>query len=119
MFFELLIFFAYTYAEVFGITDGPPLHDPLAVAVLLSDHGIGGLGFLDGEGERWAVDVVMAGAHSKVEAERGEVGRTVVRAVERSADGKFEGVRIMRGLDVERFWDVLEECVARAEEQVG
>jgi len=35
MLVELLTFFAKTYVEVFGITEGPPLHDPLAVAVVL------------------------------------------------------------------------------------
>lgn len=37
MLHDLLTFFAHTYASVFGITAGPPLHDPLAVAVLLSN----------------------------------------------------------------------------------
>ena len=61
----------------------------------------------------------MEGVHSDDEAERGQVGRTVVREVERIAEGKVEGVRIMRGVDVERFWGVLEECIARAEGWVG
>jgi uridine nucleosidase len=30
MFVELLNFFSHSYATVFGITEGPPLHDPLA-----------------------------------------------------------------------------------------
>lgn len=118
MFYELLMFFAHTYARVFNITAGPPLHDPLAVAVLLFDQGIGELGFVDGEGdgERWVVDVITEGLHSSNEAERGQVGRTVVQAAEKGTHG---GVRIMRQLDVERFWVVLEECVVRAEAWVG
>ncbi|KAL1841290.1 hypothetical protein VTJ49DRAFT_7235 [Mycothermus thermophilus] len=36
MLVELLMFFAKTYSDVFGITDGPPLHDPLAVAAVLA-----------------------------------------------------------------------------------
>ncbi|KAI9785288.1 MAG: Uridine nucleosidase 1 [Candelina submexicana] len=35
---DLLTFFAATYAEVFGLTSGPALHDPLAVAVVLCDQ---------------------------------------------------------------------------------
>ncbi|KAJ4173759.1 Uridine nucleosidase 1 [Fusarium falciforme] len=35
MLVELLYFFAQTYADTFGITAGPPLHDPIAVAAVL------------------------------------------------------------------------------------
>lgn len=31
LYHEIVQFFAHTYAEVFGITAGPPTHDPLAV----------------------------------------------------------------------------------------
>ncbi len=34
MLVELLTFFAATYRDVFGVTEGPPLHDPLAVAAI-------------------------------------------------------------------------------------
>lgn len=33
---EILIFFASTYSEIFHIGSGPPLHDPLAVAILFA-----------------------------------------------------------------------------------
>jgi inosine-uridine nucleoside N-ribohydrolase len=32
---EWLQFFAKTYADVFGMIEGPPLHDPLAIALAL------------------------------------------------------------------------------------
>ncbi len=32
----LLLFFAGTYRDVFGFTEGPPLHDPVAVALALA-----------------------------------------------------------------------------------
>ncbi|KAI9837954.1 MAG: hypothetical protein M1819_006108 [Sarea resinae] len=32
---DLLTFFSATYADVFGLTAGPPLHDPLAVAAII------------------------------------------------------------------------------------
>ncbi|KAG5363766.1 hypothetical protein CJU89_2950 [Yarrowia sp. B02] len=35
MFFELMTFFRDTYETEFGFVDGPPVHDPLSVAVLL------------------------------------------------------------------------------------
>ena len=133
---DLLTFFAHTYASVFGITAGPPLHDPIAVAVILDLLGIEPLGFsftattaegahmvgnfveeeeMKGAGqgeERWVVEVVTDGMHSTDPKKRGQVGRTVVTAAE-PGEGR---VRIPRGLDVERFWRVVGECVERAEE---
>lgn len=112
MLHDLLIFFASTYADVFGFTSGPPLHDPIAVAVLLMDvcHDER-LDFDDRGGERWHVDVVTDGLHSDRDDKRGQVGRTKVR---KAALGEG-GVRIPRGLDVKHFWAIIEECVQRAE----
>ena len=62
--------------------------------------------------ERWVVEVVVEGKHSEDVKERGQLGRTVVRLVEKGQSG----VRIPRGLDVERFWKVPAECVDKAEE---
>lgn len=109
---DLLIFFGSTYADVYGFTSGPPLHDPIAVAVLLIDacHDEP-LGFDDRGGERWHVDVVTDGLHSDRSDERGQVGRTRVR---KAAIGEG-GVRIPRGIDVKHFWAIIERCVQRAE----
>ncbi|MCJ1313235.1 Uridine nucleosidase 1 [Agyrium rufum] len=127
LFYELLLFFASTYARVFNITAGPPLHDPLAVAIVLFDEGIdAALAFDDRSGERWAVDVVTDGAHGgggdgtqggegEKDDESGQVGRTVARAVE---VGKG-GVRIPRGLNVDRFWAIVDDCLGRAEERIS
>ena len=102
---------------MFGLTKGPPLHDPIAVAVLL-DNIIEGNLFDDRGGERWQVKVVTDGMHSNREVEQGQVGRTVVTpSEEESVYGP--GVRIPRGLDVDRFWAILEECIQRAEEVVS
>jgi uridine nucleosidase len=116
MLVELLTFFANTYAEVFGITEGPPLHDPLAVAVILD--GITGveIPFYEfkeegGRRERYAVHVVTEGSHDEAQA-GAETGRTVVRLL---AEGE-EGVKIPRGLDIGRFWSVLEDCLEKADE---
>ncbi len=35
---QLLLFFAETYRTVFGFAEGPPLHDPCAVAYVLAPH---------------------------------------------------------------------------------
>ncbi|TVY57084.1 Uridine nucleosidase [Lachnellula cervina] len=127
---DLLNFFAATYAEVFGLTAGPPLHDPLAVATIFD--GIPGLEipFYDfkpkvtgveddlGSGvgedrrrERYKVEIVTEGSHD--DASKGaQTGRSIVRLL---PEGE-EGVKIPRGLNVGRFWKVLEECMERADE---
>ncbi|KAL8690080.1 MAG: hypothetical protein Q9218_004394 [Villophora microphyllina] len=111
LFHDLLGFFAQTYHEVFGITEGPPLHDPVAVAVVLFDVGIEALCFDDRGGERWTVDVVTDGLHSDLEEERGQVGRTIISQAQTGSPG----VRIPRGLNVGAFWEIVEECLERAE----
>lgn len=91
MLYELLIFFAKTYEEVFGLHEGPPLHDPLAVAVLLKDvePELWGAG-------RWVeLDVVLEGD---------DVGRTVIV-------GEKNGVWIPTTIDSARFWDRMLKCV--------
>lgn len=100
---EILEFFAKSYVEYFDIKAGPPLHDPLAAAVLFGYPSI----YRD-DGERYDVSVVTDGAHSILDSVRGQVGRTVVKKAE-------TGVRIPRKLNLEEFWRVLEDCCARAD----
>lgn len=115
MFLELLNFFASTYAEVFGIVEGPPLHDPLAVAVVLD--GIAGVEvpFYDfkeqGTRERYHVEVITDGTHEEALSGMTQTGRTIATLLE---PGK-EGVKIPRGLNVERFWKLIEECMTSAD----
>ncbi|EHL02678.1 putative Uridine nucleosidase [Glarea lozoyensis 74030] len=121
MLVELLTFFADRYASHFAITAGPPLHDPLAVAAIFD--GIPGLeipfrDFVAVDGaenkrrrERYAVSVITEGSHD--DAQNGaQTGRTIVKLL----DEGQEGVKIPRGLDVARFWAVLEESLQRADE---
>ena len=107
---EILAFFASGYDNFFGMADGPPLHDPLAVAALLPNSEV----FQD-EGDRYTVTMVTAGEHTVVdgvdlEGARGQVGRTIVTP---SRNGK--GVRIPRKLNVEVFWQTLSDCCTVAE----
>jgi uridine nucleosidase len=114
MLVELLLFFAKTYAEVFGITEGPPLHDPLAVAVVLDGIVDAEIPFYDfkemGKRERYAVHVVTEGSHEDAQA-GAETGRTIVKLL---PEGE-EGVKIPRGLDFGRFWSVLEDSLETAD----
>ena len=115
MFHDLLLFFAHTYSEVYGLTEGPPLHDPIAVAVLLEDVTDSNMRFADGGGERWHVEVVTDGLHSRHEAERGQGGRTVVTKAERGGGG----VRIPRSMEVESFWKIIEGCLEAAKKAIS
>lgn len=122
--YDLLLFFASTYNEAFGLKTGPPLHDPVAVAVLLSN--INGKGeveikenknyvrFDDNSGERFLVNVVTDGLHSKDPAICGQLGRTVAQTME-PGTSDIGGVTIPRGLDVERFWGLIVDCIERAD----
>lgn len=107
LFHEILVFFAHTYSEVFGLIDGPPLHDPIAVAVLLDN--LGGSDIFDDDGkERWHVQVVTAGQHSEQEEKRRQLGRTVIIKAEEG------GVRIPRRMNVKAFWELIEICMGNA-----
>lgn len=106
LFTQIMTFFASTYAEVFAITEGPPLHDPLAVAAAVHPDM-----FTDNGGERYRVDIVTEGVHSADQKSVGELGRTKVTLLPQGE----EGVRIPRGVDLERFWGLVESCMKEAD----
>ncbi|KAI5792393.1 Inosine/uridine-preferring nucleoside hydrolase domain-containing protein [Peziza echinospora] len=106
---ELLMFFASTYASVFNITEGPPLHDPLAVAALLPaiipferDDPIslpGGIRFM------WEYAKVVVDIHGVT------LGRTTKHV---PSEGETV-VRIGTGVDVPKFWEILFDAVGKAD----
>jgi uridine nucleosidase len=105
---------------VFGITAGPPLHDPVAVAAALVGTGQHEIPFFDHDPhlpaaarrpERFEVTVVTEGTQE--EGRKGaQTGRTIAKLLPSGQDG----VRIPRGLDITRFWKELEACCQRADE---
>jgi uridine nucleosidase len=107
LFTQVMAFFASTYAEVYAITDGPPLHDPLAVVAAI-DPDI----FHDEDGERFSVDIVTEGVHSTDPSQVGELGRTKVSKLSHGEGG----CRIPRGVDLVKFWQLVENCLKSAEE---
>ncbi|KAG5950125.1 hypothetical protein E4U53_005452 [Claviceps sorghi] len=121
MLVELLYFFAKTYADVFGITTGPPLHDPIAVAAVLigTSHEIPFREWDSSKSasppckERFQVTVITEGTCAQARDGHTQTGRTIARVL---PPGE-EGVRIPRTLDVARFWQVTEECISRADER--
>lgn len=108
LFFEILTFFAKTYADVFGLTEGPPTHDPLAVAAILAPQL-----FHDNGGERYTVTVVTEGDHGssdQVRSSSSQCGRTIATLLKAGE----HGLRIPRSLEWESLWRMLEECLGRA-----
>lgn len=108
LFHEIVTFFAKTYADIFGLVEGPPLHDPLAVAACLApelfdDHG----------GERYAVSVVIDGEHGVdgISRQQSQCGRTIATKLE---PGKA-GIRIPRSLDSDTIWQILDLCLVKSE----
>ena len=114
----LLTFFAATYEKVFGLATGPPLHDPLAVAVILSTlnqsfalkYPHEALRFDDRGGERFAVSIVTDGRHGKDISSTGQLGRSIATPV------SGPGVTIPRGVDLEAFWAMILNCVQLADD---
>lgn len=113
LFIEIVTFFAMTYQNEAGMVDGPPLHDPIAVAAALCPEI-----FDDQDGERFEITVVMEGESYAPGEKRhrtgeppGECGRTKARLL-----GKGEkGVRIPRTLDVSAFWLLIDKALEQAE----
>jgi uridine nucleosidase len=114
----LLTFFAATYEKAFGLTTGPPLHDPLAVAVILSTlnptfankHPNQALVFDDRGGERFALKIVTDGQHGKDASVTGQLGRSIATPV------NGPGVAIPRGVDLDAFWNMILQCVQLADD---
>ncbi|KAL6709411.1 Uridine nucleosidase 1 [Coniothyrium glycines] len=106
LFTQIMSFFAGTYAEVFSITEGPPLHDPLAVSAAISPEL-----FEDRDGERFHVEIVTQGVHSMDQTKVGELGRTKIAKLP-PGEG---GCRIPRSVDVGRFWADVESAMRRAD----
>lgn len=108
LFVEILTFFAKTYANVFGLVEGPPLHDPLAVAAAFVPAI-----FEDNAGERFGIEVITDGAHGSstdVRESGSQCGRTVATML---PNGR-QGVRIPRSVDRPSMWRMIDECLAEA-----
>jgi uridine nucleosidase len=107
--------------DVFGIIEGPPLHDPLAVAAVLTgtkweipfyESDPNSSSDSPNKRERFAVKVITEGTHDDALHRGSQLGRTIATLLPAGE----EGVRIPRGLDTTKFWQALEECVQRADE---
>lgn len=107
-------------STTFGITAGPPLHDPLAVALVLAGTN-DEIPFFDWDSkksahpehnERFEVTVVTEGTFEEAQNEGKETGRTIAKILPPGS----EGVRIPRSCDTAKFWAAIEDCMERADE---
>lgn len=109
LFHEIVTFFAKTYADVFGLVDGPPTHDPLAVAAAFVPHLFG-----DNGGERFDVSVVTDGDHGASDHARtggSQCGRTKVQLLPRG----HSGVRVPRSVQSDTVWRLIGDSLRYAE----
>ncbi|MPZ79852.1 MAG: pyrimidine-specific ribonucleoside hydrolase RihA [Actinophytocola sp.] len=90
---ELLDFFAGTYHDIWGFP-APPLHDPIAVALLAEPDVVGTT--------RTRLDIELTGTFTR--------GATVVDLYERT--GRPPNADVAVRLDTERFWDMVVRAVA-------
>jgi purine nucleosidase/pyrimidine-specific ribonucleoside hydrolase len=91
---DLMTFFAATYRAVFGF-EAPPLHDPVALALLIDPGVVTTVGA--------PVAVELTGEHTR--------GATVVDLHHRT--GAPDNARVGLDLDADRFWDLVLDAVAR------
>lgn len=106
--------------DLFGVNEGYPVHDPVAVAAVLigTPEEIPFYEWHEKKSaqpkhnERFDVTVDTKGSFEDAKAGTTQTGRTVATAL---TPGE-EGVRIPRSVDVDRFWKEIELCVSRADE---
>lgn len=103
LFLEIMTFFAHTYDREFGMSDGPPLHDPIAIAAAFAPEM-----FDDNHGERFEVCVIKTGDECLFDNERrvtdiGQCGRTVAKMVARCTHSTNAGHTRILESDRSRF----------------
>lgn len=100
MLYELLVFFSDTYLAKFNFTEGPPVHDPIAVAVLIPEYFSDES--LDVKYTRYDIDVVLEGSH---------LGQTVL------TNPNPSGVAVVESINISRFWDLVMESLDALEQK--
>lgn len=108
------------YRNLFGVNEGYPVHDPVAVAAVLIGTAEE-IPFYEWQenkstlpkyNERFDVTVDTKGSFEEAKAGTTQTGRTVATVLKPGEDG----VRIPRSMDVDRFWNEIESCISRADE---
>lgn len=120
LFTEHFLLFIDRNRHLFGVNEGYPVHDPVAVAAVLIGTAEE-IPFYEWHekksaqpkhNERFDVTVDTKGSFEAARAGTAQTGRTVATALKPGE----EGVRIPRSLDVDRFWKEIELCLSRADD---
>ncbi|KAG9317830.1 uridine nucleosidase [Chiua virens] len=101
---SLVMFFAKTYREVFGLQDGPPLNDALTIAYVSNPDLF--------KGRRLHVEVETRGEHT--------MGATIIHGFSYgSCDNSWgpngKNCMVIESLEVEPFFNALLDCVNRCD----
>lgn len=111
MLLELLNFFAATYERVFGLKEGPPLHDPIAVAAVIPTEQIRydweevGIKVICEEGEHLGQTVKLV--PNSEDLRENELGHSGIE--------KHVKVKVPKKVEVPAFWNVMLEAVEKAD----
>lgn len=119
MLHDLMMYFADTYTRVFNMTEGPPVHDPVAVAAVIPALS---------EAFEWEEGHVQVVLHGE------ELGRTILHKIgkdlainrhhgeHRMATDEEKGVsskvvvRVGKKTDVNVFWSRMMAAITKADE---
>ncbi|KAH3679602.1 hypothetical protein WICMUC_000834 [Wickerhamomyces mucosus] len=89
---DLMIFFAETYKERQGFSKGPPVHDPIAVYLLLNEYNL--LKFVD---QSFKYEYLNLNVSEEQNENEGQI----------LYEKDSEGVKVVFNVNVEQFWDIL------------
>ena len=95
LFYELMKHNASTYQTYFPTLPGPPLHDPIAAALVLAAFRV------ERDGERWNIKIVTEGE---------QLGRTIG-----TPSNSNQGIWIPRQIKQDDLWDTLAKSLSLAE----
>ncbi|KAH7887378.1 uridine nucleosidase [Phlebopus sp. FC_14] len=101
---SLITFFGDTYKEVFGFSDGPPLHDALTIVYVSNPELF--------KYKRYRVDIELHGEHT--------IGETVVdlwdyKRCDETWGATGKNCIVLESLEVDKFFDTFFACVERCD----
>ncbi|KAK6464741.1 uridine nucleosidase [Scheffersomyces coipomensis] len=105
IFYNILNFFSESYKIKYGITEGPPIHDPVALFSILP--------FLDTENENEDYNYQYIRKKLRVITDGDHQGESIIDEDE-SSDTE-DGIYIGQNINVNKFWNELLQCIDIAE----
>ncbi|ODV97618.1 hypothetical protein PACTADRAFT_132 [Pachysolen tannophilus NRRL Y-2460] len=100
--YDLIIFFKKTYIEQQGFIKGPPVHDPLAVAVLLPFYNL--------EYENYPLEFKFNTYKLQIIENGPESGKLII------LDNNFQnGIKVGYDMNINNFWNIVLETIQIAD----